>query len=37
VPKDFPTQVAILLAGVAVGVLIQWRLTPPAGRSAEQP
>jgi hypothetical protein len=30
-PKDFPTQVAILLGGVAVGVLIQWRLTPAAG------
>jgi hypothetical protein len=34
-PKDFPTQVAILLVGVAVGVLIQWRLTP-AVRAAEK-
>jgi hypothetical protein len=35
VPKDFPTQVAILLVGVAAGVLIQWRLTP-GGRVAEK-
>jgi len=43
-PKDLPTQVAILLGGVAVGVLIQWRLTPAptsgsgaGSRPAEKP
>ena len=36
VPRDVPTQVAILLGGVAVGVLIQWRLTPAPG-SAGRP
>lgn len=33
-PRDFATQVALLLALVGMGVMIQWRLTP-AGRSAE--
>jgi ACR3 family arsenite efflux pump ArsB len=34
-PRDFVTQVAVLVALVGFGVLIQWRLTP-AGRSAEK-
>ncbi len=34
-PKDFVSQVAVLLALVGIGVLIQWRLTP-VGRPAEK-
>jgi hypothetical protein len=38
VPRDFPTQLAVLLGLVCVGVLIQWRLTPAGARPpAEKP
>jgi hypothetical protein len=35
-PRDFPTQMGLLLLLVMVGVLIQWRLTR-VGRPAEKP
>ena len=30
-PRSFPTQAAILLGMVLIGVMIQWRLTPAGG------